>query len=850
MSDINITIRLASKAATDGLDRFGAGARKAEQRLTLLERATRQVDRSLNSFVGNLGANLAFRAFNGIIRGIGATLDSVRAFETALVGVGKTTGLAGADLAELGQVIEDLSKEIPVASTELLSLAQTAAQLGIKGTDNIVKFTDTMARLAVATDIVGETGAIAFARIINITGENVQSVDQLGSAIVALGNNFAATESQILAVSNEVAKGGARFGLTAEQVLGLSAAMASLGVESQVAGSTTQKVFALTEKAIGKGGAELKKFTDILGLNETAFINLFETNPQQFFVDLIKGLRGSRDGGKRLSTTLAELGFQDLRVTKTLGPLIDRTDELTRAVDLSSSAYQENKALIDESEAAFDTLDSDLQDLSNTFFALTNTILRSLLPAISAMVKGLTSVFDVITENLDIIVTFGVLSAAAFAVFSANVALTIAGLGAMEIVMIAVRATAATMWATINLPATLAVLAIAAVTAVVVVLIRNWDDVTLSILKAASATTKFLGITIPGLDDELKRLSEKVRLNDEVIKRKEEELRLEKEIKTTTGADQARAEQRAIRRGGNQEISSTRQDTEADLARRRAEELRARQQQELTDLKNFGEQKNALVLEQKRAQFIADDELGIEREEFLIEEEANKLALKLERRKEFLARELGLDNEFNKIKIDNEKKQNDREIATAKAQNDAKLKLAKTLESQKASIQQAGFGLAAAVAKDGSKAQLIIQKAAAIAQLVVAKGLAVGAIPGQVALLPFGAREAAAARLLGQAELSFGLGVATVVASAIKGFQDGGIVGGSSFSGDNVLARVNSGEMILNQQQQARLFEQANGRDEDDGPAGDTVIQIDGEEVFRVVSRQVANGGVLGEGGV
>jgi len=42
-------------------------------------------------------------------------------------------------------------------------------------------------------------------------------------------------------------------------------------------------------------------------------------------------------------------------------------------------------------------------------------------------------------------------------------------------------------------------------------------------------------------------------------------------------------------------------------------------------------------------------------------------------------------------------------------------------------------------------------------------------------------------------------------------FQFGGIVPGSSFSGDNVSANVNSGEMVLTQQQQGQLFNQANG---------------------------------------
>lgn len=41
-------------------------------------------------------------------------------------------------------------------------------------------------------------------------------------------------------------------------------------------------------------------------------------------------------------------------------------------------------------------------------------------------------------------------------------------------------------------------------------------------------------------------------------------------------------------------------------------------------------------------------------------------------------------------------------------------------------------------------------------------------------------------------------------------FEQGGIVGGTSYTGDNLTARVNSREMILTQSQQARLFEIAN----------------------------------------
>ena len=43
-------------------------------------------------------------------------------------------------------------------------------------------------------------------------------------------------------------------------------------------------------------------------------------------------------------------------------------------------------------------------------------------------------------------------------------------------------------------------------------------------------------------------------------------------------------------------------------------------------------------------------------------------------------------------------------------------------------------------------------------------------------------------------------------------FAEGGIVPGNSFSGDRMLARVNSGEMVLNMNQQRAMFDMINGK--------------------------------------
>ena len=84
---------------------------------------------------------------------------------------------------------------------------------------------------------------------------------------------------------------------------------------------------------------------------------------------------------------------------------------------------------------------------------------------------------------------------------------------------------------------------------------------------------------------------------------------------------------------------------------------------------------------------------------------------------------------------------------------------------------------------------------------------------------------------------SLGAVVATAISAASKPnfqrFAEGGIVGGSSFTGDRVPAMVNSGEMILNKTQQARLFKIANG-----GAPGDNNVtfHISGTDLVGVLN--------------
>ena len=163
-------------------------------------------------------------------------------------------------------------------------------------------------------------------------------------------------------------------------------------------------------------------------------------------------------------------------------------------------------------------------------------------------------------------------------------------------------------------------------------------------------------------------------------------------------------------------------------------------------------------------------------------------------------------------------------------------------QRQRISNLKGTLGTISQLQSSGSKELFAIGKAAAIANATIdgiaatQKALASAPPPINFAL----------AALVGAASA---INIAKIASSAPPAFQNGGIVPGNNFSGDNVLARVNSGEMILNRQQQSNLFQLAKG-----GQAGQaqelvihTTVELDGEAVGNTVSRQVANGLVLGE---
>jgi hypothetical protein len=155
---------------------------------------------------------------------------------------------------------------------------------------------------------------------------------------------------------------------------------------------------------------------------------------------------------------------------------------------------------------------------------------------------------------------------------------------------------------------------------------------------------------------------------------------------------------------------------------------------------------------------------------------------------------------------------------------------------------QALANVGAAFAKQGTKEAYYIQKAAALAAVAIDDAKArTSATYWASTLGPI----AGPAYLVKQNALitsSTALALSGIAASAIKGYANGGIVG-ATMGGDNRLASVRDGEMVLNADDQKSLFDAIKGGGLG---GGDVIVQVDGREIARAVRSQVQQGYRLG----
>lgn len=377
--------------------------------------------------ISNLGGKLTTGLTVPILAGVGAVTKAAIDWESAFAGVRKTndevvdsTGKVVYSYSDLENGLRDLAKELPSSHQEIAAVAEAAGQLGIQ-TKNVTAFTKTMIDLGESTNMTAETAATELARFANIVGMSQDKFDNLGSALVNLGNNYATTEAEISAMALRLAGAGKQIGMSEGDILGFSAALSSVGIEAEAGGSAFSKVMVnmqlATEKGVGAfddlkesaaeqgvsweelvlsvrdGGkalkntasrmgttsSELKKmykladknktslesFSNVAGMTGDQFAKMFKSNPTKAIMAFVKGLSEAEKNGSSAIKVLDDMDIKEVRLRDSLLRAANASGIFGDAVETGNKAFKENTALTEEANKRYETTESKLKMLKN-----------------------------------------------------------------------------------------------------------------------------------------------------------------------------------------------------------------------------------------------------------------------------------------------------------------------------------------------------------------------------------------------------------------------------------------------------------------------------------------------------
>lgn len=288
--------------------------------------------------------------------------------------------------AKIQEDLVKLSTQIPIFASELAGIASVGGQLGI-GADDISKFTEVVAKLGGATNMTSEQAATGMARFLNVTNQTTDAIGMNAAVLVELGNNTAATESEILLLAQNFGAAGNIAGLSADEILAFSAAMRETGQQSQAGATALGKLFMGLSDAAKVGGKEMSTFAEVAGMDINAFRRSVEMDIGGAAQQFLTGLNQMIASGSSTTSVLEDLGLGTIRVQRAILSLANNQEGLTEAMALANAQTITQNALNDEAEEKFSTVAMQTQQLKSTMGAAAITMGQAVLPIMEILVK-------------------------------------------------------------------------------------------------------------------------------------------------------------------------------------------------------------------------------------------------------------------------------------------------------------------------------------------------------------------------------------------------------------------------------------------------------------------------------
>lgn len=314
-------------------------------------------------------------------------------FQTAFSNVQRTMDADStpAQINAIRDSLVNLSGQIPLTFQDLSSIATIGNQMGLAG-DQVIGFTETIARFSSVAGISIDETSKAFGGFMAQTGLGAQYLENLGSAIAYVSLESNATEAEILSLTREIAAQASGAGFAADQIVGLAGSLARLRIPPERARGSLTTYFETLNKAVAEGGDKLENFAIITGRTAEELSNMVASGQgAQVLRDFLQGLG---DTGNTVAATQAlnALGLQQLRISDTFRRLSNDLNAYDKDQQNANTAFMNGAELSRQYGITVETLGAQWQIFVNGLNAVIDAISGGAIPTLTGLFQAINQV--------------------------------------------------------------------------------------------------------------------------------------------------------------------------------------------------------------------------------------------------------------------------------------------------------------------------------------------------------------------------------------------------------------------------------------------------------------------------
>ena len=381
--------------------------------------------------LGNVkaAAGLAGAALGALaVGGLAKATSAAAAFEEQMVEVEKVTDPETA--REMGDAIQEMASRMPVAQRELANITAQAGRFGIEGSGNIENFTETVAKMSVATDLSTQQGGESFARLSTLMDIPIERVGDMGNVINEMSNTMATSSSEIVDSALRSSGTLSQMGASSEDIFSLNAAMNEASESAERAGTRLRRMAQEIQDP-----KKVKDLAGALGVNVEQFEQIRSENPTELFRRMAQTMGEGGDASDDLRSSLSTTSQQALTA------LSQNMEGLASAQETANQQMKDGTSLQEEYDAASSTFNSQLQVTKNRLRNVAIQIGENVLPVASEFLEHVNSAISAFSEwnnkSDGMVGTIG-LVATALGGFAVAAASAVSALGGMSAILGAV----------------------------------------------------------------------------------------------------------------------------------------------------------------------------------------------------------------------------------------------------------------------------------------------------------------------------------------------------------------------------------------------------------------------------